>query len=139
MKDFSIMYDAAIAMEPKLWPMFRFLGTPMRLVNPAIDFTNDVRNGYYNCMSDEDYDYILKIINSMSSFWHGKKYASLFVIAMHFVACRGLLDNDDEFQSLLDLYKTYVDTRSILKHETHDEEDADEFLCDEDVLCDEEE
>lgn len=138
MKDFSIVYDEAFDMESKLWPMFRFLGTPMRLTNPAIDFLNDVRDEYYNFMPDEDYDYILKIVESMSSFWLGEKYASLFVIAMRFVACRGLL-NDDEFQSLLDLYKTYVDARSILKNETHDEEDADEFLCDEDVLCDEEE
>ena len=42
--------------------------------NPAVQFTKDAKAGLYDNYTDEVYNSMLKDIEDVAKFWHGKKY-----------------------------------------------------------------
>ena len=78
--------------------------------NPAVQFTKDAKAGLYDNYTDEVYNSMLKDIEDVAKFWHGKKYETVYNLFQNALA--GVkVDSDDMWQIAKIL------TRSCENHE----------------------
>ena len=65
--------------------------------NPAVQFTKDAKAGLYDNYTDEVYNSMLKDIEDVAKFWHGKKYETVYNLFQNALA--GVkVDSDDMWQ-----------------------------------------
>ena len=65
--------------------------------NPAVQFTKDAKAGLYDNYTDEVYNSMLKDIEDVAKFWHGKKYETVYNLFQN--ALSGVkVDSEDMWQ-----------------------------------------
>jgi hypothetical protein len=95
-----------------------------KIPNPTFKFVKDVRDGFYNDMSNEEYAEVLKKIRSQSDFWYHKSEASLLELAIRFAL-------DIQFKgisSIQDVFSTVTPFENIKVKETVSEKEAAKIL-----------
>jgi len=58
--------------------------TNRKILNPAVQFSKDARQGKYNTLSDEEYLVELNKVKHLAKYWYGKHEESLLAIALRY-------------------------------------------------------